>query len=1089
MSARLRPSPPRNPHITEKRGPMKRTRLPMTALGLALLLWGGVAFAQEITGTVTGRVTDRDSGAVMGGVTVIVQGPQGEDATLTNDKGEYNFTTLPIGTYSIRFYAANTAVQVEQQGVTVSAEKTVRVNAKIAGAAQQAAQQTYVITGRAPTVDVGSARVGATFDSEYNMNVPLGRTFGDVIERAPGAFIDGSNNVSIGGATGLENQYLINGMNVTGLRYGSLEQGLASHAGGSNLPLEFLEQIDVNSGGYQAEFGGAMGGVINTVLKSGSNEWHGSAFGYWSPYWMAATPNVVLPRGSSLGGVRKLDFDDSIGVEVGGPLIKDKLFLWVGFAPRITDNHVLRETFALQDAGNGTPQVDASGNYVLKQLPYTARMDETHRTYYTAATLDYVPLPDNRLTLALVATPSFNTELKNQYQIDPFSADPRTALESLTKSNTDVSAHWVSKLFNRTWQIDALVGMHNEYYNQRSPYADLNNLNQLQYGNTDLWTVERAPGCEPQGSFIPCPIAPYYYAGGIGEMDSSDAYRWSAELKSTHIIEGGGRHELKYGWHLDFNTMDFTRAETGPAGGHAFISLPGDGTYSSQTFFQLPNTESPVQYTSQTLDATHLTSAPYYVDALHAYVKSLSNAFFLQDSFSPDHLRNLTVNAGVRLELQNLYGSDGSTVFSMQNWAPRVSAVYDPFDDGRSKISVSYGRYYEAVPLDVAARYFAGENFVTAYGNLNTCSGGLSDQNQWVGAGEYRSCAADKGAQATFNSEYAQPNMQGQYHNEIVATVERQIMEDMTVRIDYQHRWLGNIIEDGAGPAGNNVLANPGNVPGSAIQAATDQLNQAMQVADADPTNAVKHANYQNAQANLSALQQLASAPKPERNYDALTLSVNKRFARKWFARAAYTYSRLIGNYEGLYQMETNYIAPNGSNAYDFPELYVNSNGPLPNDRPHLFHLDGYFHQPVRKGQFVFGLAFTARSGEPRNYMGNLLPGSPYQLVFLLPRGDAGRTPTVTQLDAKIGYSRPLGPKMNLEAFIDLFNILNQQTTLQTDDNYTFQAAPPIVNGTSQDLKFAKDYSGAPLTKNPNFGQPIALQMPFNARLGLRLTF
>jgi len=143
----------------------------------------------------------------------------------------------------------------------------------------------------------------------------------------------------------------------------------------------------------------------------------------------------------------------------------------------------------------------------------------------------------------------------------------------------------------------------------------------------------------------------------------------------------------------------------------------------------------------------------------------------------------------------------------------------------------------------------------------------------------------------------------------------------------------------------------------------------------------------------------------------------------------------------------------------------------------------------VRKGQFVFGLAFTARSGEPRNYMGNLLPGSPYQLVFLLPRGDAGRTPTVTQLDAKIGYSRPLGPKMNLEAFIDLFNILNQQTTLQTDDNYTFQAAPPIVNGTSQDLKFAKDYSGAPLTKNPNFGQPIALQMPFNARLGLRLTF
>jgi hypothetical protein len=1069
---------------------MNRMRLGATALGLALVLIGSVALAQEITGRVTGRVTDRDTGAAMGGVTVIVQGPQGEDATLTNDKGEYNFTTLPIGTYTIRFYAANTAVQVEQQGVQVSAEKMVRVNAKIAGAAQQAAQQTYVITGKAPTVDVGSARVGATFGPDYDNNVPLGRTYGDVIERAPGAFVDGSNNVSIGGATGLENQYMVNGMNVTGLRYGSLEMGLASHAGGSNLPLEFLNQIDVNSGGYQAEYGGAMGGVINTVIKSGSNEWHGSVFGYWSPYWMAADPKLVLPMGSSLGGVRKPDFDDSVGVEVGGPLIKDKLFLWVGFAPQITDTHVLRETFARQEDSMGMPMLDASGNPALKQLPYTARIGETHRTYYSAATLDWLPMPDNRLTLTVLATPSFNTELKDQYGIDPFSSDPRTALESLTKSNTDVMAHWVSKLFDRHWQIDALAGMHYEYFYDRGAYDAFNNLNQLQIGNTDLWTVERAPGCQPDAAtgFVPCPIAPYYYAGGFGETDKSDAYRWSAELKSTHVFEGGGRHELKYGWHLDYDTMDLTRAYTGPAGQHAFIFLPGDGTYGAQTFFTLPPTESPVQYTSGALDPTRLGAPPYYVDALHANVQSLSNAFFLQDSFSPDHLRNLTVNAGVRLELQKLYDSNGSGIFSTDNWAPRVSAVYDPFDDGRSKISVSYGRYYEAVPLDVAARYFSGENFVTNYGNLSSCAGGLSQQSNWVGAGEYSQCKANS-AVPQFNSEYAQPDMQGQYHNEIVATIERQVMDDMTVRLDYQHRWLGNVIEDGAGPAFNNVLANPGNVPQSAIDAATHQLQQAMTVAAANPKDAVAQANYQNAQANLSALQQLGSAPKPERTYDALTISLNKRFSKQWFARASYTYSRLIGNYEGLYQYETNYIAPNGSNAYDFPELYVNSNGPLPNDRPHLFHLDGYYTQPVRTGKFVFGLAFTARSGQPRNYMGNLLPGSPYQLVFLLPRGDAGRTPTVTQLDAKIAYARPLGPKMSIEAFIDLFNILNQQTTLQTDDNYTFQAAPPIVNGTAQDLKFAKDLSGAPLTKNPNFGQPIAYQMPFNARLGLRLTF
>jgi hypothetical protein len=1082
-------------YVMRKRGQMNRIRGGAAALfGLAVLLFGSAALAQEITGRLTGRVADQDTGQPLGGVTVIVQGPQGEDAALTNPQGEYNFTTLPIGTYTIRFYAANTAVQVEQQGVAVTAERTVRVNAKIASAQTAAAQQTYVITGKAPTVDVGSARIGTQFDTEFNTNVPLGRTYGDVIERAPGAFVDGSGNVSIGGATGLENNYMVNGMNVTGLRYGNLESGLASHAGGSNLPLEFLSQIDVSSGGYQAEYGGAMGGVISTVLKSGTNEWHGSAFGYWSPYWLSADPKVVLPLGSSLGGVRKPDFDDSIGVEVGGPLIKDKLFLWVGFAPQITDTHVLRLTYAEQEDPNnpGQPLIGANGNPVVKQTDWTARMQETHRTYNYAATVDWVPMPDSRLTVALVGTPSFNTELKDQYGIDPFSSDPRTAMEELTKSNTDLTAHWVSKLFDRHWQIDALAGMHYEYFYDRSPYADLNNLNQLQYSGANLWDLEHATGCQPDAAtgFVPCPVAPYYTAGGVGEIDKSDAYRWSAELKSTHVFEGGGRHELKYGWHLDFGTMDFTRSFTGPPGDHAFIFLPGDssGGYGAQTFFTLPPSMSPVQYTSGALPSTDLANSPLYVDALHAYVKSISNAFFLQDSFSPNHLRNLTINAGVRLELQKMYDSTGNGIFSTDNLSPRLSAVYDPFDDGRSKVSVSYGRYYESVPLDVAARYFAGENFVTSNGNLSSCAGSLSNPYNWTGAGEYKQCTPGS-AVPQFNSEYAQPNMQGQYHNEIVATVERQVMDDMTVRLDYQHRWLGSIIEDGAGPDFNNVLANPGTVPQSAIDAANHQLMNAMTTATMNPMDPVAQANYQNAQANLSALQQLQSAPKPVRNYDALTLSLNKKFSKRWFARAAYTYSRLVGNYEGLYQYETNYIAPNGSNAYDFPELYVNQYGRLPNDRPHQFKLDGYFRQPVRRGQIILGLSFTARSGQPRNYIGNLEPGSPYQLTFLLPRGDAGRTPTVTQLDAKIAYSRPMGPKMNLEAFVDLFNILNQQTPIATDDNYTFDAAPPIVNGTAQDLKYAKNYAGQPIAKNPNFGQPLAYQTPFNARLGLRLTF
>ena len=159
-----------------KRGEMNRIRGGAAALGLALLLCAGVAHAQEVRGGVVGHIVDQDTGMPLGGVTVIAQGPQGEDATLSDDKGDYFFTSLPVGTYVIRFYLANASTQVEQGNVGVAAEKTVRVNVKIASAAQAATQQTYVITGRPPVIDVGNTRVGAQFDEDFFRDVPLNRT-------------------------------------------------------------------------------------------------------------------------------------------------------------------------------------------------------------------------------------------------------------------------------------------------------------------------------------------------------------------------------------------------------------------------------------------------------------------------------------------------------------------------------------------------------------------------------------------------------------------------------------------------------------------------------------------------------------------------------------------------------------------------------------------------------------------------------------------------------------------------------------------------------------------------------------------------
>jgi len=1037
------------------------------ALGLSagLVLCGSLAHAQQITGRITGRVADKDSGKALSGVTVIVQGPQGEDASLTDAAGGYYFSTLPVGTYAIRFYVANSPSYAEQAGVIVSADKTVRVNARIAGqAAAAAAEQTYVINKKPPAIDIGTTRLGPTFDSNFVGGVPVGQNFGDIIEKAPGAFVDRTGSVSIGGATGLENTYIVDGLNVTGADYGNIDTNAASTGGGTNLPLAFMDQVSVSSGGYNAEFGGAMGGVISAVTKSGSNELRGSAFASWDPYQMAAQPNLVTRYGVSISTLRKPDFDTTVGTEVGGPIIKNRLFYWFGFAPRFQKTHVFRYVNQIESNPDGTlttgPEVTEGRR----------RIDENRNTYAYGAKIDYIPMADQRVTVSIFGSPSSATGLRAFGGIEAFS-DPSWAREAVSRNTTDTMVRWTSKLFNRKWQIDADVGLHRESFDDSSANPALNAVNQQEWWSTNLYDREGLAGCAPRADgSSPCPVDEYH-SGGFGQTLKYDANRWMADIKSTHSFEAGGHHEVKYGWHLELTQFNQDRYYSGPPGARALVihNPPwAPGSVVTQNFFTLSPGETPDTIGAHPWD---LASGQDYRDHLPANVKSLIDAFFLQDSYSP--LPNLTINAGVRLEMQKMYDFQGAGFLSLQNLGPRLGVIYDPSNDGRSKIFASYGRFFEAVPMNLAARYFGGEGIAQTTYNPASCP---SDPNSWAGNGEYRQCTAPQnaGSYNYFNNgtNYpTQPNLQGQYHNEIVAGVHHEVSEDMVVGVDYTHRWLGTIIEDGTTDGSYYVLANPGHVPAEAIAEYQRQVD----------------AGVPGAAAALANLKGLAAEPKPERTFDALTLFVDKRFSKRWLAHGSYTYSRLIGNYEGLYQEHTDYFAPNGSAAYDLPDMLVNARGPLPNDHPHSGRLDGFYEQPVGKGSFVFGLGFSARSGQPRNYYAAL--SSYGGVIHLLPRGSAGRTPPVTQFDGKIAYRRQLTAKAGLEAYIDFFNIFNQQAVLRTDDDYTYDSAAAIANGTPADLKYAKNVNGAPITVNPNFGHATAYQAPFHGRLGLRVTF
>jgi hypothetical protein len=1066
---------------------------------VVLLGWVPAALAQQTSGQIVGRVSNAATEDPLVGLTVVASGPQGEEAALTDDAGEFRLPALPVGTYQIKVYAVGTTTAAERSGVLVSADKTVRVNLRIAPPDQKV--ETYVIERRAPAVDLGTAHTGLTLGSEYLANVPVGTSYGDALDRAPGAFVDRSGSVSVAGASGLENVYLVDGLNVTGIELGEVLNGKPNASGGSNLPLAFLEELSVQSGGYAAEYGGAMGGVVNVVTKSGTNEFHGSAFSLVAPSFLDASPARVDRARSALVGQHASGYDTQVGAEAGGPILKNRLFFWAGIAPRRETGSFSRDVQAQIDAnGDGMPDLDAGGQ-LQTRLVQSNRAAEWRQSYAYGTKLTWLPRPDHRLNLGVFGSPTTSHNAFDHAGSDAeAAADLRWPIENLSKNNTDLYASWTGHFFDRRWRVDATAGLHDERYQQKSADGDSNSLNQVEWHNTSLFEREGIAGCQPtSGGFDPCPVD-LYRTGGFGLLREYSAQRWSADLKSTHLLSAGGAHEIKYGARMELSVFDQTRYYTGPAGSHALVQhFPGNTSVWS--FFSLPHGRYPFQFADGApgdLDPEMNGSpaelaGPLYKDELRARVKNVSPALFLQDSYSP--LTNLTVNLGARLEHQRLYDYQGSPFANLSNLAFRGGVIYDPTREGRSKLFGHYGRFFEAVPLNLGARYFGGEGVLIRNYDNTACT---NPPASWKGQGEFAGCTLQPQSPPA-SSPYAfynngsnypvQSELRGQYHDEIVTGGNYEIRDGLVIGAEFVHRWLGAVLEDGTATDFTFVLGNPGRVPASALDRVNQQIadKKAQLKAAGAAEKPVLEAELGSLKSTYDNLKGLAEQPKPERTYDALTLSASQRIARRLHAQASYTYSRLWGNYNGLYDADNDYSAPNGNNSWDTPDLVLNKTGRLANDRPHSVRLGGYYDQQVGPGGLVFGLNFSAFSGVPRNYTSALVPGQ--QLVFLLPRGSAGRTPVVTQLDARLAFRQALSKLATLELSVELFNVLNRRTPLRLDDNYTYDMAAAIVNGTPADLPYAKNYGGAPVTVNPNFGRPTAYQPPFHGRLGLRISY
>src|SRR5262245_39278584 len=311
----------------------------LTAFVIMLLIATGVSAQTATTGTIEGTVADT-TGAVVPGVTVKVTSPnliRTQTAT-ADSQGRYRIANLPPGKYTVTVEAASGFGKFEQADVEVNLSKTNTIDIKLQ--AQGASAVVEVVAGAA-TVDVSNNTTGTNISTEQFSNLPTPRTVQSLYTIAPTAARSGLRDASgrdrdpsVGGSSGPENNYILDGVTVTDPAFGG---------SGANLPFEFVQELEIKTGAYGADIGKATGGVFNVITKSGTNEFHGDAFAYFTTKRLVrdVTDEAIPFTGAAPNGFSELD----AGFDIGGPIVKYKLWFFGAFNPQQRKNYFLTQTF------------------------------------------------------------------------------------------------------------------------------------------------------------------------------------------------------------------------------------------------------------------------------------------------------------------------------------------------------------------------------------------------------------------------------------------------------------------------------------------------------------------------------------------------------------------------------------------------------------------------------------------------------------------------------------------------------------------------------------------------------------------------
>jgi Carboxypeptidase regulatory-like domain/TonB dependent receptor-like, beta-barrel len=337
---------------------------------LLILSFTCILSAQQITGSLEGQVLDPE-GLPLSAVNIVVSSLslQGTRGTITDEQGYFRLIALPPGIYSLRITHISYQNQIIED-VIVSLGKTISIG-KIKMTTGTLETPDIVISEERSMIDPNSTTLGTNLKSAEFESLPLERNYREITTLLPQANTSFyKDEVNISGGTGWENKYFIDGIDVSDTHEGSIE---------TNIPYNFVKEIQLISGGYEAEYKGSLGGLINVITYSGGNEVHGSVFGFYTADWLSSSPNVGLADPAD-GPFSNYD----VGFGIGGPIVQDKLWYYAAYNPTFSRRNVVLP-------GLGTTYIDKSVTHSFAakltwkpsqqlNLVFTTTGDPTKRT-------------------------------------------------------------------------------------------------------------------------------------------------------------------------------------------------------------------------------------------------------------------------------------------------------------------------------------------------------------------------------------------------------------------------------------------------------------------------------------------------------------------------------------------------------------------------------------------------------------------------------------------------------------------------------------------------------------------------------------